>query len=118
MQARVQEESLLEPLFLLFQRRKGSFREAPSPSPTSSQAHPSCQEQPRRRWGFNAPHAHKIPSAALTQAAPGRYFFFFYKFIYLFTYFWLCWLFISARGLVAVRGLLIAVASLGVERGL
>ena len=44
--------------------------------------------------------------------------FFFYKFIYLFTYFWLCWLFISARGLVAVRGLLIAVASLGVERGL
>ena len=56
---------------------------------------------------------------------------FFFKinlFIYLFIYFWLHWVFISAHGLfssggergllfVAARGLLIAVASLVVEHG-
>ena len=55
------------------------------------------------------------------------FFFFFFKF-YLF-YFWPCWVFVAARGLssgcsergllfVAVRGLLIAVASLVAEHGL
>ena len=55
--------------------------------------------------------------------------FFFFKF-YLFIYFWLCWVFVAVRrqafsscvewGLlfVAVRGLLIAVASLVAEHGL
>ncbi len=53
----------------------------------------------------------------------------FYKFIYLFIYFWLCWVLVAARGLsfscgergllfIAVRGLLIAVASLVAEHGL
>ena len=53
-------------------------------------------------------------------------FFFFY---YLFIYFWLHWVFVAVRGLfsscgergllfVAVRGLLIAVASLVAEHGL
>ena len=56
-------------------------------------------------------------------------FFFFYKFIYLFIYFWPCWVFIAAHGLsfscgkrgllfVAVRGLLIVMASLVAEHGL
>ena len=38
----------------------------------------------------------------------------------LFIYFWLCWVFIAARGLslVAASGLLTAVASLAVEHGL
>ena len=50
------------------------------------------------------------------------------KKIYLFIYFWPCWVFIAARALsscselgllfVAVRGLLIAVASLVAEHGL
>ena len=55
--------------------------------------------------------------------------FFFFKFIYLFTYFWLCWVFVAAhrlysscgeRGLlfIAVRRLLTAVASLVAEHGL
>ena len=37
-----------------------------------------------------------------------------------FIYFWLCWVFVAARGLslVAVGGLLIAVASLVAEHGL
>ena len=41
-------------------------------------------------------------------------------FIYLFVYFWLCWVFVAAPGLslVRVRGLLIAVTSLGVDHGL
>ena len=49
-------------------------------------------------------------------------------FIYLFIYFWLCWVFIAAQAFsscgervllfVVVRGLLIAVASLVVEHGL
>ena len=50
----------------------------------------------------------------------------FFKKIYLFIYFWLCWVFIAARGLfsscgergllfVAVHGLLIVVASLVAE---
>ena len=56
---------------------------------------------------------------------------FYYLFIYLcliilFIYFWLCWVFVAARGLslavasgfIAVHGLLIAVASLVVEHGL
>ena len=49
--------------------------------------------------------------------------------MYLFIYFWLCWVFVAARGLfsscgergllfVVVRGLLIAVASLVAEHGL
>ena len=50
----------------------------------------------------------------------------FYLFIYLFIYFWLLWVFVAVqqgrikRGLlfVAVRGLLIAVASLVEEHGL
>ena len=36
-----------------------------------------------------------------------RYYFFFNKFIYVFIYFWLCWVFVSVRGLslvVASRG--------------
>ena len=52
-----------------------------------------------------------------------------FLFIYQFIYFWLHWVFVAARGLfsscsergllfVAVRGLLIAVASLVVEHGL
>ena len=55
-------------------------------------------------------------------------FFFFNEFIYLLIYFWLCWVFVSARVfsscgeqrllLVAVHRLLIAVASLVVEYGL
>ena len=56
-------------------------------------------------------------------------FFFFNKFIYLFIYFWLSWVFVAAHGLfsscgerglllLAVRGLLIAVASLVAEHGL
>ena len=51
---------------------------------------------------------------------PAAFFFFFKinKFIYLFTYFGLCWVFIAARGLVVVRRLLIMVASLVVEHGL
>ena len=53
-------------------------------------------------------------------------FFFLFK-IYLFIYFWLCWVFVAAHGLslvaasggfVAVHGLLIVVASLVVEHGL
>ena len=73
------------------------------------------------------------PSAGTTKEAPGVLeqshvtfsgelctFFFFFKgtlFIYLF---WLCWVFASVRGLslVAVRGLLIAVASLVAEHRL
>ena len=49
--------------------------------------------------------------------------------IYLFIYFWLCWVFVAAHGLfsscsewgllfLAVRGLLVVVASLVVEHGL
>ena len=40
--------------------------------------------------------------------------------IYLFIYFWLCWVFIAAHGLslVAVHGFLTVVASLVVEHGL
>ena len=55
-------------------------------------------------------------------------FIYFKIFIYLFTYFWLCWVFVAARGLslvvsggllfIVVRGLLIAVASLVAEHGL
>ena len=46
-------------------------------------------------------------------------FYFFIILFYLF-YFWLRWIFVAARGLslVAVRGLLIAVASLVAEHGL
>ena len=58
------------------------------------------------------------------------YLFFFFLFYFdLFIYLWLCWVFVAACGLslvaasrgysfVAVRGLLIAVASLIVEHGL
>ena len=56
------------------------------------------------------------------------FFFFFNKFVHLFIYFWLRWVFVAAwafsscgeRGLlfVAVRGLLIVVASLAAEHGL
>ena len=48
------------------------------------------------------------------------YLFIFYKFIYLFIYFWLRWVFVAAQGLllVAVHGLLIAVASLVAEHRL
>ena len=63
---------------------------------------------------------------------PGHIFFFFFFsqiFIYLFIYLWLCWIFVAVRRLslvavsggysfIAVRGLLIAVASLVVEHGL
>ena len=55
-------------------------------------------------------------------------FFFFNKFIFFLFYFWLRWVFVAARGLfssgewgllfIAVRGLLIAVASLVAELGL
>ena len=55
-------------------------------------------------------------------------FFFFNKFIYLFIYLWLRWIFVAAHRLslvaakggysVAVRALLIAVASLVAEHGL
>ena len=56
-------------------------------------------------------------------------FYFLINFMYLFIYFWLCWVFVAARGLfsscgergllfVVVRGLLIAVASLVAEHGL
>ena len=52
-----------------------------------------------------------------------------YLFIYLFIYLWLCWVLLAVRGLflvaasrgllfVAVRGLLIVVASLVAEHGL
>ena len=46
-------------------------------------------------------------------------FYLFYKF-YLFIYLWLCWVFVAEWGLLffAVRGLLIAVASLVAEHGL
>ena len=66
----------------------------------------------------------------LTFKTKAFFFFFFNKFIiYLFIYFWLCWVFVAARGLslvvvsggllfVAVHGLLIAVASLVAEHGL
>ena len=51
------------------------------------------------------------------------------SFIFLFFYFWLCWVFVTARGLfsscgeqgllfIVARGLLTAVASLVVEHGL
>ena len=51
------------------------------------------------------------------------------NFVYLFTYFWLCWVFVAVGGLfsgwgergllfIVVRGLLIAVASLVAEHGL
>ena len=45
---------------------------------------------------------------------------FFFFLIYLFIYFWLCWVFVAVLGLslVAVSGLLIAVTSLVVEHGL
>ena len=48
------------------------------------------------------------------------FFFLIYLFIYLFIYFWLRWVFVAVRrlSLIAVRGLLIAVASLVVEHGL
>ena len=56
------------------------------------------------------------------------FFFFFINLFILFIYFWLCWVFVAARGafsscserglLFAVRGLLIVVASLVVEHGL
>ena len=61
---------------------------------------------------------------------PANHIYFLNKFIYfIYFYFWLCWVFVSAhelfsscgeRGLlfVAVQGLLIAVASLVVEHGL
>ena len=61
----------------------------------------------------------------MSPALAGRFFFFFYfiNLFILFIYFWLCWVFVAVRGLslvavsggllfVAVRGLLIAVASL------
>ena len=66
----------------------------------------------------------------MSPAMAGGFFFFFYKFIYFIIYiFWLSWVFVAARGLfsgcgergilfVAVRGLLIVVASLVVEHGL
>ena len=55
--------------------------------------------------------------------------FFFLRFVYLFVYFWLCWVFITVCGLslvvagggsslVVVHGLLVAVASQVVEHGL
>ena len=48
--------------------------------------------------------------------------FFLNKFIYLFIYFWLCWVFVAACGLslvaVVVRELLIVMASLVVEHRL
>ena len=43
------------------------------------------------------------------------------RFIYLFIYFWLRWVFVAARGrllFIAMRGLLIVVASLVAEHGL
>ena len=64
------------------------------------------------------PFAHAVSSDSLPA---------FFK-IYLFVYFWLCWVFLAACGLslvvasggysVAVRGLLIAVVSLVAEHGL
>ena len=39
--------------------------------------------------------------------------------VFLFIYFWLCWVWVAARGLsLVVRGLLMVVASLVVEHGL
>ena len=38
----------------------------------------------------------------LNKNVPGSCFFFFNKFIYLFIYFWLCWVFVSVRGLSLV----------------
>ena len=55
---------------------------------------------------FYIPHA-----CVLSPTSLGFFFLIFFK-IYLFIYFWLHWIF------VAVRGLLIAVASLAVEHGL
>ena len=70
-----------------------------------------------------------VISRSIHVAADGIISFFFNKFIYLFIYFWLPWVFVAAHGLfsscgewgllfVAVLGLLIAVASLVVEHGL
>ena len=62
--------------------------------------------------------------------SPLLYFFFFNKFIYLFIYFWLCWVFVSVRELffsscgkqgplfIAVRGPLTVAASLVAEHRL
>ena len=71
-----------------------------------------------------------MPPFSLLNFPSFVFLFFFNKFIYfLFIYFWLCWVFIAAHGLslvaesrgllfVAVRGLLMEVASLVAERGL
>ena len=48
-------------------------------------------------WGIKVPPNPKIPAKACTS-----FFFLKYKFIYLFTYFWLRWVFVAAWGLSLV----------------
>ena len=79
-------------------------------------------------WVYLAILSIITPAFTLWSSNLTSFFFFFNLFIYLFIYFWLCWVFVAARGLslvaasgdysVAVHGLLIAVASLVAEHRL
>ena len=81
-----------------------------------------------RAWG--RVHVESNASPDVQRTGVGAYsFFFFLNFIYLFIYFWLCWVFVSVRGLslvaasgghsfITVRGPLAIAASLVAEHRL